>query len=505
MTTKFLNISTDNKFTENSNILVPSQKATKEYIASKILQVDFIQDTEPTSFIANQLWLNTNDNKIYKAITDSNWDSGNLAQKDQLFSNNSLLYYYDGSDIKEYSSQTITEQNNNIKLKTWVGTQSEYDAIVTKDQNTEYIITDAYTDYDLILATQTEFNNSSTIKAATPYQVNQKIGNYLPLAGGNLNAGAILRLTNTNNEVTSLAFNTSGYLTVGSKLYINTETNTNTVVVRSGNIYKVNTSGATALWSDMVGVASGLSTLDSNVKVPSTQLPLATSSTIGVVKPDGNTITVDSNGVITAIGGGGSTDIDNSSITLNDSDEIQAVGLVEQRANTTIKEWVGTKAQYDSIATKDADTIYNITDDVASTTSLLEALYPVGSIYISTNATCPLSTLISGSSWVLVSSGRVLQGADLDHVAGTTIEAGLPNITGDPTYGDDNSSDVLIRAWNPTGCFVAKEAPHTINSNGTAAAANTAVFDASASNPIYGNSDTVQPPAYVVNIFRRTA
>ena len=30
-------------------------------------------------------------------------------------------------------------------------------------------------------------------------------------------------------------------------------------------------------------------------------------------------------------------------------------------------------------------------------------------------------------------------------------------------------------------------------------------FDAGKSNPIYGNSDTVQPPAYLVNIWKRTA
>ena len=37
------------------------------------------------------------------------------------------------------------------------------------------------------------------------------------------------------------------------------------------------------------------------------QLPLATASTVGVVKPDGSTITIDSNGVITATGGGTGT------------------------------------------------------------------------------------------------------------------------------------------------------------------------------------------------------
>lgn len=69
--------------------------------------------------------------------------------------------------------------------------------------------------------------------------------------------------------------------------------------------------------------------------------------------------------------------------------------------------WSGSKAQYDAIVTKDANTLYNITDDTDVSLTILEALYPVGSIYITTNAACPLSTLIAGSTWVQETS-RVL-------------------------------------------------------------------------------------------------
>lgn len=88
--------------------------------------------------------------------------------------------------------------------------------------------------------------------------------------------------------------------------------------------------------------------------------------------------------------------------------------------------------------------------------------------------------------------GNYIKMANTDD--GVTQEgAGLPNITGDPGYGDDGTSTVLIRAWNPTGCFVPKAATNTMNSDGIAAAHDTATFDASASNPIYGNSNTVTP------------
>ena len=48
---------------------------------------------------------------------------------------------------------------------------------------------------------------------------------------------------------------------------------------------------------------------------------------------------------------------------VNNSGTISTVAIKEQRANTAIKEWVGTKSQYDGITTKDSNTKYVITDD----------------------------------------------------------------------------------------------------------------------------------------------
>lgn len=131
---------------------------------------------------------------------------------------------------------------------------------------------------------------------------------------------------------------------------------------------------------------------------------------------------------------------------------------------------------------------------------VLDAIYPVDSVYITTSSseTCPIASLISGSTWELVSSGRVLQGADEDHAVGTTIAAGLPNITG--TWG------AAPRAYVPeygTGAFqwVVSTGNYGYNTGGGTGAGLT--FDASRSSSVYGNSNTVQPPAYVVNIWRR--
>jgi len=190
------------------------------------------------------------------------------------------------------------------------------------------------------------------------------------------------------------------------------------------------------------------------------------------------------------------------------SNTISVIGVKDQNnSSNAIKRWTGTKAQYDAIATKDANTLYTVTDDMNITDALLQAIYPVGSIYITTNSSCPLSTLISGSSWVLVSSGRVLQGADNDHAAGTTIEAGLPNITGS-TYIRE-AHGIFIGLQDNTGCIDVADSGVLSNPNGGADTSGNIPrqlkINASRSSSIYGNSDTVQPPAYVVNIFRRTA
>ena len=58
----------------------------------------------------------------------------------------------------------------------------------------------------------------------------------------------------------------------------------------------------TSIDSSEKGAANGVASLDTNGKVPSEQIPVATTSTLGGVKPDGTTITVTENGIISATG-----------------------------------------------------------------------------------------------------------------------------------------------------------------------------------------------------------
>ena len=127
---------------------------------------------------------------------------------------------------------------------------------------------------------------------------------------------------------------------------------------------------------------------------------------------------------------------------------------------------------------------------------LLEAIYPVGSVYIGTQSTCPMSTVMSGTTWTLVSSGKALWTGDGTN-GNTTINAGLPNITGETDNIFKNSS-------SSTGAFRSTATDKVKSTAGNSNSYNL-TFDASLSNSIYGNSTTVQPPAYVVNVWRRTA
>lgn len=131
-----------------------------------------------------------------------------------------------------------------------------------------------------------------------------------------------------------------------------------------------------------------------------------------------------------------------------------------------------------------------------SYTDLLEFLYPIGSLYIGTQETCPLE-LAGIGTWVKLSSGRVLQISDDSHTANTTVEAGLPNITGSvPLWtGTTNSEDGALK--------VTSVSTQGLGSN-VYRVYGRLELNASNSNPIYGASDTVQPSAYIVNVWRRT-
>lgn len=189
---------------------------------------------------------------------------------------------------------------------------------------------------------------------------------------------------------------------------------------------------------------------------------------------------------------------------------IKSVAVNDVNSGSAIKTWTGTKAQYDAITTKDANTLYNITDDTDVTLSLLELLYPVGSIYIGTMNACPLAALGVGT-WQLVASDRVLQGAGTRGNVGDTLNESLPNITGSIRSGmvtkNANTSTAASSEVVATGAF----SGYSVGSNAVFSSTTNASWfltggwdiDASNSSSTYQDNAPVQQNAYLVNIWER--
>ena len=123
--------------------------------------------------------------------------------------------------------------------------------------------------------------------------------------------------------------------------------------------------------------------------------------------------------------------------------------------------------------------------------------FPVGSIYQSTARTSPAA--LFGGTWQEIAQNRVLMGAGSGHAAGSTVEAGLPNITGSFV------ADVKKGEHKVSGAFTAGNVIASTGEYNNFSDVYKFSLDASKSNAIYGRSATVQPAAYYVHIWRRVA
>ena len=149
--------------------------------------------------------------------------------------------------------------------------------------------------------------------------------------------------------------------------------------------------------------------------------------------------------------------------------------------------------------TIDEDTYYAITDDTDTTLTLLNTIYPVGSLYLTTNSTCPLEVLGVGT-WVLEATDRVLQGAGSRGAVGTTVDESLPNIIG--TLGTASDSPPMAGAFTP---YTETSKVNTTNTSIKLDTIWGVKFDASRSSSTYQDGAPVQQNAYLINVYRRIA
>ena len=130
--------------------------------------------------------------------------------------------------------------------------------------------------------------------------------------------------------------------------------------------------------------------------------------------------------------------------------------------------------------------------------AVVDIVYPVGSVFITFDGGAVPSVLFPNTTWERIKSGLFLQAEDLSDRMGLEIAAGLPNITGynyQASYKGTLYSGALWHDENVNFSFT----------SGTGWTDGCLSFSAARSNAIYGNSDTVQPPAICCAMWKRTA
>lgn len=155
--------------------------------------------------------------------------------------------------------------------------------------------------------------------------------------------------------------------------------------------------------------------------------------------------------------------------------------------------------------------------------NLIDTFYPIGSVYISadkskTKADFPF---MQYGTWEEVPANLCLQTGAIGE-AGTQRSAGLPNITGGIDIADNLCvNNITLSALESGRCITTgatgalQQVSSIYGKLGRAWVHDDGVYqvddkrriqlDASQSNSIYGSSDTVQPPAYMVRAWVRTA
>lgn len=224
-----------------------------------------------------------------------------------------------------------------------------------------------------------------------------------------------------------------------------------TTYVKLSSLATVATSG---MYSDLTGTPSA-----------------ATANTLGLVKPDGNTITVTEDGTISATGGSGSGD----TIGLSIGDVVYSYSSLSSENPGKLPLFTG-----ETIAS--ANTIYPEFYNWVSAHTELQCTSTEYESALTTYGECA-KYVIGGGSLRLPLIKNYIKAANPSEGI-KNIEAGLPNVTG--TFGGLSHS-------TPVGAFTIEEVLGSLQGASSGGGVVKEGFDASLSSPIYGKSSTVTP------------
>lgn len=194
--------------------------------------------------------------------------------------------------------------------------------------------------------------------------------------------------------------------------------------------------------------------------------------------------------------------IDNKSITKNASQQLQTIGVIDQgNTSVAIKEHKCTRAEYNAMASHDSNTKYIITDDTDLSLPILQALYPVGSCFMTFNATCPLSNLFG--TWQNVGTKLLIDvtGSDSVPIMGNGMTLGLTSGAKNVGLTRGSSSTYTSLRTDAYGVNVSSSSYGAENNTGRFGVTN----DATKSGIIADISNSLTKSELTINIFQRTA
>lgn len=353
---------------ENSDHQIPSQKAVKTYVDNK------------TSVLATKEELTTGLSEKQDVISDLD-----TIRQGAALGATALQAVPD-----EYVTETELAALNFVK---WVDSLPE-----TGESKYIYAVPREETDTDGKQIAALYLWDGSAWRGAGAFSLNidpdtiakkTDLKNYLPLTGGRVTGQLIV----DNNTIAKAVYvkdpalvgtwyralrnnGSSGNIIVGQyDGVVGTEIQTpkNTI---TANIKGTSTNILTALDKS---VANGVASLDANAKVPSEQIPVATSSTFGGVKPDGTTITVTEDGTISAVGGSGSGSGFDFEGTKAEFDAAVAAGTITADSVSLITDDVdganvATKAELQAVDRSKADT--SLSNVLANIDYVIESKFP---------------------------------------------------------------------------------------------------------------------------------
>lgn len=191
----------------------------------------------------------------------------------------------------------------------------------------------------------------------------------------------------------------------------------------------------------------------------------------------------------------------------------QAKSTLEVVGETTMESGFISK----KISKTTAPALTAINDEVVTANWVINAIYPVGSVYISMLNTFNPNQAFPGTVWTKIKSGLFLEATDGEtqvsiydsetktfsqgvKSAGTETEAGLPNIKGTTSSGNFsvfNTSSGAFTTESPWPGICPEGSPYYFSL--------VLRFDASRSSAVYGKSSTVQPASIAVVMWQRVS